>query len=125
MPEHLASSLLLTTRNLEGLESNKHAGGSRVAVISDLLEFFDDFAHSSKMTGSDQHYVEIGGSVLIRRTKDDASVNVKKWMPEHPSGQRPKYSPVYERNRVSFDVFLVASKNIAQGEEVVLHEATW
>lgn len=125
MPEHLASSLMLTSRNLEGLQNNVDAGGSRVAVISDLLEFFDDFAHESAVDGSNQHYVEIGGSVLIRRVDDDALVNVKKWMPEHPSGMRPKYSPVYERNRMSFDVFLVASKDIANGEEIVMHQETW
>jgi Spermine/spermidine synthase domain len=125
MAEHLASSLLVTTRNLKGLENNRDIGVGRVAVIEDLLEFFEDFAHESAAEGSDQHYVEIAASVLIRRVKADEPSNVKRWIPQHPSGSRPKYSPVYERHRVSFDVFMVASKDIQVGEEVVMHEDMW
>lgn len=125
MAEHMASSLLVTSRNLEGLAKNRDIGVGRVAVIEDLLEFFEDFAHESAAEGSKQHYVEIAASVLIRRVKDDEPVNVQPWLPAHPSGKRPKYSPVYERHRVSFDVFMVASKDIKVGEEVVMHEKMW
>jgi hypothetical protein len=125
MPEHLASSLMITSRNLEGLEKNLDVGGGRVAVIEDLLKFFEDYAHESAAEGSKQHYVEVGGTVLIRRVKDKKEANVGPWVPQHPSGKRPKYSPVYERHRVSFDVFMVATKNIANGEEVVMFEKMW
>ena len=121
----MASSLLVTSRNLEGLAKNRDIGVGRVAVIEDLLEFFEDFAHESAAEGSKQHYVEIAASVLIRRVKDDEPVNVQPWLPAHPSGKRPKYSPVYERHRVSFDVFMVASKDIKVGEEIVMHEKMW
>jgi hypothetical protein len=125
MAEHMASSLLVTSRNLEGLEKNRDIGVGRVAVIEDLLEFFDDYAHESAVEGSGQHYVEIAGSVLIRRVKDEVQANVKPWMPRHPTGKRPKYSPVYERHRVSYDNFVVASKSIGVGEEVLMHEDMW
>ena len=125
MPEHLASSLMITSRNIEGLKKNVEVGVGRVAVIEDLLSYFDDFAHESAAEGSAQHYVEVGGSVLIRRVDDEKLANVERWVPEHPSGKRPKYSPVYERHRVSFDVFMVASKDIAKGEEIVMHESMW
>lgn len=125
MAEHMASSLLVTSRNLDGLKKNRDIGVGRVAVIEDLLEFFDDFAHESAVEGSDQHYVEIAGSVLIRRVNDKKQANVQPWVPRHPSGKRPKYSPVYERHRVSFDVFVVASKDIEVGEEITIHEDMW
>lgn len=122
MPEHLASSLMITSRNYQGLQNNLNVGGGRVAIIADLLDFFEEYAHESHAPGSGQHYVEVGGTVLIRRTTDATSVNVGRWM---PARARPTYSPVYERHRVSFDVFLVATKDIAKGDEVVIHEKTW
>jgi spermidine synthase len=125
MAEHLASSLLVTSRNLDGLEKNRDIGVGRVAVIEDLLEFFEDYAHESAAEGSGQHYVEIAATVLIRRVSDEQQANVQPWVPKHPSGKRPKYSPVYERQRVSFDVFMVASKDIKVGEEIMMHEDMW
>lgn len=124
MAEHLASSLMITSRNYEGLRSNVNVGGGRVAIIEDLLEYFKVYAHPSHAPGSEQHYVEVGGSVLLRRSKGD-DANVGRWMPPHPSGKRPVFSPVYERHRVSFDVFLVASKDIEVGEEVVMADSVW
>jgi hypothetical protein len=97
-------------------------GGGRVAIIADLLEFFEDYSHESHAPGSQQHYVEVGGSVLIRRSDNADAANVGRWLPAHPSGKRPIYSPVYER---SFDVFMVATKDIAAGEEVVMSEDAW
>jgi len=126
MPTHLASSLEVTDRNLEGLQKNVELVGGRVAVIEDLLEFFDDYAHNSTADGSFLNYVEVGGTCLIRRIKDgEEQANIKPWLPPHPSGRRPKYSPVYERHRVSFDVFMVASKDIAKGEEILMEEGIW
>jgi len=125
MPEHLASSLQVTSRNLQGLHNNLDAGGGRVAIIEDLLEFFDEYGHESTAPGSEQHYIEVGGSVLIRRAEDKKEANVEPWVPPHPTGRRPTFSPVYERHRVSFDVFLVAAKDIAVGEEVVAYKNMW
>jgi hypothetical protein len=125
MPEHLASSLMVTSRNLEGLQRNVEIGGGRVAVIEDLLGFFAKYSHESSARGSKEYYVEVGGTVLVRRVADPTKSNVIKWIPNHPSGTRPKYSPVYERNRVTFDVFMVAAKDIAQGEELLIAENVW
>lgn len=125
MPQALAASLMLTERNLQGLHSNVETGGGKVTVIEDLLEFFDDFGHESGMEGSKQNYVEVGASVLIQKVGDKGAANVDRWVPEHPSGKRPKYSPVYERRRVGFDVFLVASTDIKEGEELLVYEKLW
>ena len=131
MPEHLASSLMVTSRNLQGLRNNVQVGGNievsggHVAIIEDLLEFFDEYGHESTAPGSEQHYIEVGGSVLVRRTEQKEEANVVPWVPPHPAGQRPTYSPVYERHRVSFDVFMVAAKDIAVGEEIVFYKNMW
>jgi hypothetical protein len=117
--------LMVTSRNLEGLEQNVDIGTGRVAVIEDLLGFLENFAHESSAEGSKQHFVEIGGSVLVRRVDDSSIANVETWVPPHPSGKRPTYSPVYERHRVSFDVFVVASRDIAIGEEIIMPNNMW
>ena len=75
--------------------------------------------------GSPDNYVEVGGSFMMRRTENEAEANVGMWMPPHPSGSLPIYSPVYERRMRSFDLFLVATRNIKKGEEVVKHEQVW
>ena len=125
MPEHLASSLMVTSRNLQGLHNNVDVGGGRVAIIEDLLEFFDEYGHESSAPGSQQHYIEVGGSVLVRRAEHQNEANVEPWVPPHPTGVRPTYSPVYERHRVSFDVFMVAANDIAVGEEIVMFKNMW
>lgn len=125
MPSHLAASLEVTDKSLEGLHNNaKVGGGGRVAVIEDLLEFFEVYAHQSSVEGSATNYVEVGGTCLIRRVPEEEA-NVKMWLPPHPAGKRPKYSPVYERNRMSFDVFIVAKEDIHEGEEVKMPENMW
>ena len=70
-------------------------------------------------------YVEIGASFLIRRSEDKEEVNIAKWVPNHPDGKNPTYSPVYECHMVSFDLFLVASKDIKEGEELVKPVDLW
>lgn len=123
--DHLASSLQVTTRNLEGLHNNIQVGGGRVAIIEDLLGFFEIYAHESQMVGSKQHYVEVGGTVLVRRVPNKQESNIELWVPPHPTGKRPKYSPVYERHRMSFDVFMVASRDISVGEEILIYDSEW
>ena len=125
MAEHLASSVELSSRNLASLKNNVEVGGGRVAIIEDLLDFFDEYAHKSAVPGSNKHYVEIGATCLVRRTQDKAEANVERWLPPHPSGRRPKYSPVYERHRVSHDVFMVATKDIKAGEEIIMYRDVW
>ena len=62
---------------------------------------------------------------MMRTSKDEKEANVRRWIPTHPEGGRPKYSPVYDRHRHSFDVFVVASRNIKAGEEVVKPVGLW
>lgn len=68
--------------------------------------------------------VEIGPSNLIRSVSSEEEANVGQWVPPHPNGKRPKYSPVYDNHGHSFDVFLVATRNISKGDELVRYSRT-
>jgi len=67
-------------------------------------------------------YVEIGASALIRKSSDTKEANIGRWM---PNKSRPVYSPVYDRHTTSLDVFLVATRDIKEGEEIVKPENLW
>jgi hypothetical protein len=125
MPEHLASSLSLSHQAIENLRGNLEYGG--VSVIQDFVDFIEEYGHDSKAAGSARTLVEVGASYMIRSVDDDEKdqANVGRWLPAHPDGQRPKYSPVYERHRLSFDVFMVATKDIRKGTELVRHSKMW
>ena len=123
MPEHLAASLVLSKETLKGLKGNLEYGG--VSIIEDFVEFIDDFGHESLATGTGQVLVEIGASYLIKEVEELEEANVGRWVPSHPSGSRPKYSPVYERHRHSFDVFMVALKDIPKGTELLKYKDMW
>jgi hypothetical protein len=121
MPEHLASSLSLSHQAIENLRGNLEYGG--VTVIEDFVKFIDEFGHESQAAGSARTLVEIGASYFIGKVDEEELANIGRWVPAHPSGKRPKYSPVYERHRLSFDVFLVATKDIPKGQELLKYIA--
>jgi S-adenosylmethionine decarboxylase proenzyme len=123
MPEHLASSLILSHKAIDNLRDNIGYGG--VSVIEDFVAFVDEFGHDSKAEGTNRTVVEVGASYLIRSVTSKDEANVGRWIPPHPEGRRPKYSPVYERHRLSFDVFAVATKDIPKGTELLKYEYMW
>eukprot|EP00980_Cylindrotheca_fusiformis_P012269 scaffold2999_cov113-Cylindrotheca_fusiformis.AAC.4 len=114
MAEHAASSLQLSHSVVEQLNSSEDH--------SEFAKFVQEHGHDSK--ASQRRLVEIGASSFIRIASSGES-NVGRWIPPHPEGKRPKYSPVYERHRLSFDVFMVATKDIKKGEELVKDENMW
>jgi Spermidine synthase len=120
MPSDVAASVVLSDDVIKGLKDNtavKETG--EVTVIKNFLDFIDRHGHSSLSTGTRLNYVEVGGSTFIRKSQDTEEVNVGRWIPEHPSGKIPVWSPVYDRHMMAFDVFIVATKDIKAGEEVV------
>jgi hypothetical protein len=100
-------------------------GVGKATVVADFIEFIEDYSHPSMQVGSGKMFVEVGGSFLIRTADDLSESNVRRWIPAHPDGGRPKYSPVYDRHRHSFDVFVVASRDIKAGEEIVKSPTLW
>ena len=126
MASDLASSFAVSDDSLANLQKNTEiVGTGRVTVIEDFLDFVDYHGHPSKAPGSATNYVEVGGTFMMRRTSAEGKANVGKWMPEHPSGKIPVFSPVYERRMKSFDLFLVATRDIKAGEEVLKHDKIW
>jgi len=123
MAEHLASSLQLSYQSIENLQQNMQYGG--VTVIGDFVDFVKEYGHDSQSKGSARRLVEIGASYFIQAVDSESDANVGRWIPPHPQGIRPKYSPVYERHRLSFDVFMVATKDIPKGTELKRYSLMW
>lgn len=120
MPSDVAASMTLQESVINGLKENtqvKETGD--VTVIEDFLDFVDEHGHASMLEGNKLNYVEVGGTTFIRKSEDASEVNVGRWLPAHPSGKLPVFSPVYERRMMSFDVFIVATKDIKAGQEIV------
>lgn len=125
MPTHLAASLEISGDSAKDSNATAHLEGTGEAdVLTDLVEYIDENGHSAR-DGSGKIYVEVGGSSVIQESDDSSEVNIRRWVPAHPDGARPKYSPVYDRRRHSFDVFLVASRDIKAGEEIVKPADLW
>uniref|UniRef100_A0A7S4MHK2 PABS domain-containing protein n=1 Tax=Odontella aurita TaxID=265563 RepID=A0A7S4MHK2_9STRA len=125
-PYDLAGSFLVRDESVDNLRKNTEiAGTGQIVIIEDMINFVDYHGHKSMAEGSGVNYVEVGGTFMMRRTEDVDETNVGRWMPPNPSGKIPVYSPVYERHMMSFDLFLVATKDIKKGEEVVKHEKLW
>jgi len=126
MPYDLSSSFVTTDDIIANLQKNTEITGTgEVTVIQDFLDFIQENGHKSMADGSELTYVEVGASFLIRRSENKEESNVGTWMPPHPSGKIPVFSPVYERHMNSFDVFLVATKDIKKGEEVIKPLDLW
>ena len=91
-------------------------------MINDFLNYISKHGHSSIANGRGITYVEVGGTFLIRRSDDETKVNVGRWM---PADRFPVYSPVFDRNLQSMDLFLVATKDIKKGEEIIKPTELW
>jgi len=126
MPSDVAASFTLVEYTHNSLKSNAQIQGTGdVSVIENFLDYIDNHSHETMTDGRTLKYVEVGASFMIRKSSDMDEVNIGRWMPEHPDGKLPVYSPVYDRHMVSFDVFIVATKDIKKGDEVVKPENLW
>jgi hypothetical protein len=120
MPSDVAASFTMNDAMLKGItDATKVEGTGPVSVIEDYLAYVEKNGHRSMLNGMDLTYIEVGGSTLIKRSKNPDDVNVDKWMPPHPSGKLPVHSPVYDRRQYSFEVFLIATRDIKAGEEII------
>ena len=123
MPEHMASSMSISQQAYNNLRENLQYGG--VSIIEDFIDAIDDFGHHSKAAGSERILVEVGASYFIREVATEEEANIGRWVPPNPAGRRPKYSPVYERHRLSMDLFMVATKDIPKGTELLRPKNMW
>jgi hypothetical protein len=86
--------------------------------FQEFVEYVEKHAYTAHTQGEGALFLEVGASTLIRVVNDESAANIGRWVPVHPTGNRPAYSPVYDRHRVSFEVFLVATQDIAAGSEL-------
>ena len=123
MPSDLAASFTIEGKTIESLKVNaQHTNHGKVSVIQNFLDYIGLHGYETVLTARSQQHVELGGPSLIRKSSNADEVNVGRWVPLHPSGQQPVFSPVYERHHVSFNLFLVAIRDIQKGEELVRTE---
>lgn len=126
MSSDVAASFTISEYTHNKLKSNVDIQDTGdVSVIQNFLDFIDNHGHKTLSDGSTLKYVEVGASTMIRKSENLAEVNVGRWMPRHPSGKQPVFSPVYDRHMVSYDVFLVATKDIKKGDELVKPMNLW
>jgi spermidine synthase len=124
MPEALASSFVISEESKKNLvETTQIMGTGSTLVLEDFLSFIDKHGHESVAEGIGQTIVEVGGTFLIRSVPSKSEANIDRMIPRPE--ELPTYSPVYERNRRSFDVFLVASKDIEKDEEILKYDGLW
>ena len=119
MPEHLSKSLALNEANIVDIKKSAATG---TLAFQELEKFVESRSHKSSMSGTETRYLEVGASALIRSVVDSEEANVGRWV---PAGKRPPFSPVYDRHRMSFDVFMVATQDIPAGAELLRSTETW
>ena len=118
MPDHLAKSLKLSKYNVIDIRESAAEGA---LGLQDFATYVEKHARSAQHDGAGALYLEVGASALIRVVDDESEANVGRWVPIHPNGERPAYSPVYDRHRVSLEVFLVATQDVPAGAELTRH----
>lgn len=123
MPEHLARSLVLNEGNVEDVKQFARSGDS--SELEAFEKFINFRAHTSLTEGVQTRHLEVGATVLIRNVETEEEANVGRWVPRHPTGKRPTFSPVYDRHRISFDVFMIATKDISAGAELLRSKTMW
>jgi hypothetical protein len=126
LAEQLASSVELSSSIVQTVtraDNDASSEGNRAVAADDLQDLLDSSAYKSHVSDSNKHYVEPGVIRHIRRIGNENEANIGRWLPPHP-GKRPKFSPVYERHRVSHDLLLVATRDISEGEELTIYETS-
>jgi hypothetical protein len=122
MPDHLARSLILGEDSIDGIQNIANMDAPDYEA---LMKFIEWNAHKTHTEGTEVRYLEVGATILIRDVATEEEANVGRWVPPHPTGKRPPFSPVYDRHRVSFDTFMVATKDIPAGAELTRYEDMW
>lgn len=116
MAKDLARSLLVSEATIQDIRGSGDQGKT------EFLKFIDTFGHSSTSSGKGRRVLEVGASHLLRSVPSEEEANIGRWV---PSRNRPTYSPVYDQHSDSFDVFMVATKDIPKGAELVKLTTMW
>mmetsp|Transcript_10317 Transcript_10317/g.15166 ORF Transcript_10317/g.15166 Transcript_10317/m.15166 type:complete len:748 (-) Transcript_10317:198-2441(-) len=122
MPHQMTSSFIINEGSLNNLRDLTEDIPD-VKVITDLVNFIDTHGHGSVSDGIGRTYVELGVSILIEKSDDEDKINLGRWFPGF--GKRPVYSPVYDRQFLSLDLFLVATQDIKKGQRLYRPNNLW
>eukprot|EP00980_Cylindrotheca_fusiformis_P022894 scaffold9895_cov108-Cylindrotheca_fusiformis.AAC.1 len=114
MPSSFSKSLMLSDEESMQKILSKATGIEQEEVSTNVK----DYGHTS-VDGGDSVVLEIGPSAFIRTVSVEAEANIGRWAPPVPKGTRPKYSPVYDNHAFSMSAFMVATRDIPKGTEVV------
>jgi hypothetical protein len=117
MPTDVAGSFTITKVTVDKLQS-LNAYIDDATVVEKFLDYVNTHGHESILKGRALRYVDVGASTAIRRTTNMDEANVSHWMPTNEE-KLPAYSPVYERHFDSLSLFLVSTRDIRIGEEIV------
>lgn len=120
MPDQLTKSLIIPEASVESIKRNAESGAP---LFDELSRFVEWNGHKSHMDGDNLLFLEMGASILMREVDNEEEANVGRWVPAN--GKRPTYSPVYDRHRVSFEVFMVATQDIPAGSELKRIKDMW
>jgi len=122
---HLASSFTIGDKTISNLKETSEKAGGDSKVIDDFISYVQTNGHATAVEGLDEIILELGVSFLIRQVDNEADANVGRMIPIPEGGAYPAYSPVYERYKRSFDVFMVAKRDIQEGEELLKYANMW
>jgi len=131
MAYDLASSLFVSNQIQQNLKSysststTTSSNNTSFTIIDELSQFINDRSHLSLTKGYQSNVVEMGASALIRTVHDANDANVDRLRPILKGMKQPPFSPVFDRHRYSLDVFLVATRDIKTGEEILKYEGVW
>jgi len=129
MPHDMASSFTISKESKDNLKENaevmEEIDEETSEAFYDFLAFVEENGHATLSEGHKVSIVEVGPSSLIRAVDSADKANIGSIMPRPEGFKLPTYSPVYERRRGLLDVFLVATKDISEGEEILRPKAIW
>lgn len=119
LADTLSANYIISQKSIENLESNTNIlNTGKVSVIKDFLDYVKNHGKESIMPGLKLNHVEVSWSSLITKTSEKEQANIGPWMDQEILEKIPVYSPVFERHYHSYDVFLIATKDIEKGEEL-------
>jgi len=117
MPDSVSSNYWIHQQSQDTLKevaSIRHTG--KISIIQDFVKYVENHGRRTNLPGIQTNHVEVSWSSLIKRSDEQRRVNVGKWI---TNVSVPVYSPVWERNWESFDVFLISQRDINVGEELI------
>lgn len=129
MPTDMSLSASLSMDGTENLKKKaevvEKADETASGIFADFFSFIENNGHDTVYADRKISLIEVGASRFIREMKSVKKSNVGSIFPREKGSTMPTYSPVHERYGRLMDVFLVATKDIASGQELLKAADIW